>query len=43
MYAKYKNKARGVNQVDQPQNEDEMFEDGAEQISQVSSIFNSKN
>ena len=38
-----KNKARGVNQVDQPQNEDEMFEEGAEQISQVSSIFNSKN
>ena len=38
-----KNKARGVNQVDQPQNEDEMFEEGAEQIAQVSSIFNSKN
>ena len=38
-----KNKARGVNQVDQPQNEDEMFEDGTEQVAQVSSIFNSKN
>ena len=38
-----KNKARGVSQVDQSQADDEMFEDGAEQISQVSSIFNSKN
>ena len=35
-----KNKARGVSQVDQSQVEDEVFEDNADQISQVSSIFN---
>ena len=38
-----KNKARNVNQVDQTQNDDEIFDDGTEQVAQVSSIFNSKN
>ena len=40
-----KNRARGVSQVDpsQQQNEDETFEENFEQVSQVSTIFNSKN